>query len=227
MSRKRRSYLIVSILLLGLAGCIIWWWRRPPTPEMVARWATEAISNGDAERLWNLACDTERERLSREQLQRVLAALHQEFPYLRDCSRQNVLFNKSVALAKYLRHPVYDHPIIFCYHLRNGRLEPLPAAEVRTVAAAKVAPKGVVRLRIFVFNYPEYGWTHPLVVRSLVHTAIVLAMVEGRSVLEVLDRVFLQNGVRVAFYEPRTGRVRRIDAVKQITTPDGRITYLW
>jgi len=218
---------MAGFLMLGLAIAALWWWRRPPAPETVARWTMEAICKGDAEHLWNLACDTEREYLSREQLERVLTSLFQEFPYLSGCPLQKVAFNKTAALARSLRHPIYDHSFLFCYRLKNGQLEPLPAAEVETVAGAPVAPHGVVRLRIFVFNHPEYGWTHPLVMRSLVHNAILLAMLEGRSAPEVLERVFIQNGVRVAFYAPSTGSVRRIDSVQQITTRDGRTTYRW
>jgi hypothetical protein len=43
---------------------------------------------------------------------------------------------------------------------------------------------------------------------------------------QLLERIFRSNGIRVAFYDPNTGRIQRIQLMKA-TSADGKVRYYW
>jgi len=62
------------------------WYLQPQSPSTVAERAMEAILRRDAQTLFAYSCAEERERITVEQLQRILNTIHDKFPEMRRLS---------------------------------------------------------------------------------------------------------------------------------------------
>lgn len=220
---KKRAALIFVLLLGG--GFIAWWVLQPPSPETVAKWTVEAIANRDAQRLWQLMCEAERERVSPENLQRVLDQLHANFPYLADLKRPTALDNRSRAAERNLSMRLSVHEVRFFYRHTNRGLEPLSSRETVSALAGE-RDEARVAFRIFVNRSASYEKVCPLVIHSLVMNTISAAHRANQSVPAKLDEIFLKNNIRTALYNPDLGEFRRIQVVEE-RQPDGTIKYYW
>ncbi|MCS6919384.1 MAG: hypothetical protein NZM28_06405 [Fimbriimonadales bacterium] len=225
MTKPRRARWFVAGLVVFVGGALIYWWvNRPPASEVVARWVAEAVAQRDAERLWRLMCEEERQRVDRDNLRRVLDQLHAQFPYLADLRKPSATYNRGPAVERVLKRAVPVHQVFIYYRRVGDRLQPLSEAEaIKTQGAVD---KALISFRVFVNRYDAYEKVCPLVIRSLVTSVIGMAYAEGRSVDAVLEEIFTRNNIRTAFYEPHTGTVRAIRVLKR-REPDGTIQYYW
>lgn len=204
---------------------MVWWILQPPSPETVAKWTVEAVANRDAQRLWQLMCKAERERVSIENLQRVIDQLHADFPYLADLKRQTTLANRSRASERNLNMRLSVHEVHFFYRYTDRGLEPLTNRETATASIGEQDETRIV-FRIFVNRSDSYEKVCPLVIHSLVMNTISAARRANQSVPEKLNEIFLKNNVRTALYNPDLGEFRRIRVIEE-RQPDGTVKYYW
>lgn len=227
MFASRRARLEAAALMVLITGIVIYWWvNRPPSSETVARWVAEAIARRDARRLWNLMCESERQRVTQDNLRRVLDQLHAQFPYLADLAKPSALHNRGLALEREFRRSAPLHQVVLYYRRAGEQLQPLSEAEAEAITRQKSSDKTLFTFSVFVNRHDAYEKVCPLVIRTLVTNTIRAAYAEGRPIDTVLEEIFLQNNIRTALYEPHMGAVRAIRVLKQ-RAPDGAVQYYW
>lgn len=227
MLTTKRVRLWAAGLVIFVVGAIIYWWvNRPPASETVARWVAEAVARRDSERLWELMCDAERQQVKLDDLKRVLDQLHTEFPWLADLSKPTAIHNRGLVLERRFKRAAPLHQVVLYYRRVGGQLQPLSEAEAKAMRTQQPPDKTLFSYSVFVNRHDAYEKVSPLVIRTLVTNTIYAAYREGRSVDELLEEIFLQNNIRVAFYEPQFGSLRAIRVLKR-HDPDGTIRYYW
>jgi len=232
IAKVRKISLLLVIFTLG--ALLYWWFQRPPSPETVARWTMEAILRRDARRLCQLMCEAERQYVSEENLKRVLEQIHNELPYLASISLHDHPYDVTRDDVRKLRQAGFKstptvHDVRFCYRFAHNQLVPISPNEHSAFAKRYLLDPSTVGqghcFRVHVNLHKGYEKRCPLVVKTLVR--IVMESRAARSNLEqMLERIFWNNGVRVAFYDPNTGRVQRIQLIK-VTGADGKVKYYW
>jgi hypothetical protein len=226
--------ILLSLVMFTLGALLYWWFTRPPAPETVARWTMEAIVQRDARRLCQLMCDAERQYVSEENLKRVLEQMHRELPYLASLSLHEHPYNAGRFHERKLRRAGFNvaptvHDVYFCYSFSGNQLAPIPPNEHAAFAEQYPTNRSLraqgLCLRVHVNLHRGYEKRCPLVVQTLVRIVIESRAAKG-NMEQLLERIFWNNGVRVAFYDPNTGRVQRIQLMKA-TSADGKVKYYW
>jgi len=226
---------ILLLLVIFTSGALLYWWfTRPPAPETVARWTMEAIVQRDARRLCQLMCDAERQYVSEENLKRVLEQMHRELPYLASLSLHDYPYDVTRDDVRRLRRAGFKstpavHDVRFCYRFAHSQLVSIPPNEHPAFAERYLLDPSTIEqgqcFRVHVNLHSGYEKRCPLVVKTLVRIVIESRAAKG-NMEQLLERIFWNNGVRVAFYDPNTGRVQRIQLIKVIGA-DGKVKYYW
>ena len=226
---------ILLLLVIFTSGALLYWWfTRPPAPETVARWTMEAIVQRDARRLCQLMCDAERQYVSEENLKRVLEQMHRELPYLASLSLHDYPYDVTRDDVRRLRRAGFKstpavHDVRFCYRFAHSQLVSIPPNEHPAFAERYLLDPSTIEqgqcFRVHVNLHSGYEKRCPLVVKTLVRIVIESRAAKG-DMEQLLERIFRSNGIRVAFYDPNTGRIQRIQLMKA-TGADGKVRYYW
>jgi hypothetical protein len=222
--------LITCLVIVVSAG--IWWYWQPSKPAVVAAHVMEAIRRRDAQTLYHYTCAEERERVTLEQLQQILNAIHQRFPELSQSSEVPIAYRPST-LTKLVPS---DYCFLFFFkHLpEKNQLIACSAKEVhelgKSFSQLRRLPEGYIRFTLCVASQAKGRHRCALVMQGLVFCVLPLSLSQNLSDKDIeilIHNIFIANGVQAVVIDSQAGTVRRLDKIRLFRLPDGRRGFEW
>lgn len=225
LSANRRSLLQhrmrwIALLMLSIGiGLGTWWYWQPPEPSVVAVRVMQAIRKNDAKQLYQFTCTEERERITLEQLQRILNIIHQRFPELGQSTEVPVAYRPS-GLAKIVPTD-YQFVFFFKHFPEKNQMIACSTEEVESLGKqllqSRRLPKGHIRLVLSVSSLAQGRHRCALVMEGLILCVISLSLSRNLSdeeIMQHINEIFQANGVHVVLSNSHAGTMKRIDKIK-------------
>jgi hypothetical protein len=229
---RRWQRMMILVCLIATIGIGIWWYWQPPAPSVVATHVMEAIRRGDAQTLYYYTCTEERERITLEQLQRILNAIHQRFPELSQSSEVPVAYRPST-LTEIIPSD-YCFLFLFKHLTEKNQLIACSAKEVDMLGKSFIQsgrlPEGYIRFTLCVSSQARGRHRCALVMQGLVLCVLPLSLSKNFSdegIKSLINEIFVANGVQVVQWNSQTGTMRRLDQIKLFRNQSGRRGFEW
>ena len=230
--RRKGYWMVLIACLLVAVGMGIWWYWQPPDPAVVATHVMEAIRRRDAPTLYHYTCAEERERITLEQLQRILNAIHQRFPELSQSLEVPVAYRPSTSTK--IIPSDYCFLFLFKHLTEKNQLIACSAKEVdilgKSFSQSRRLPEGYIRLTVCVASQARGRHRCALVMQGLVLCVLVLSLsrnISDEEIESLIKEIFVSNGVQAVQMNSQTGTMRRLDQIKLFRNQSGHRGFEW